>query len=842
MQLTRRKFLQLGAASAGFLALEGQFGVLSKAFGDELIDGGKDVSGGKAGEAGAERKAIPGTCLQCGVTDGLLGFVENNRIVKLEGNPKHPNSRGRLCAKGQAGLQQVYDPHRIQFPMKRVGKRGENKWKRISHQEAVDDLVKRLTEVKESGDPGRFVFHQGRNRFGAFVSRWVKAFGTGHHLNHTSLCEASLKVGYETSFGQDLDAADAARAKYIIAWGENIYEAAYMHNPLVQRIVEGRVDNNAKMVAVDPRLSNTAGAADEWVPLEVGTDAALMLAMCNVILEEGLADEQFINEWTNYPVTRLSAHLKQFTPEWAENITTVPAATIRRLAVEFATNQPGYARAYNGISNHHNGAYNARCLALLNAVVGNLDKEGGFCLMKFSGFGGVDPEPPDPEGSFPLRDDDTKNFPLAGHHTDHLLPHRINDLGYKIKVYMLHMYNPLYANPDQELWADVLMDPDKVEFIVDFSPFWSETAMMAADLIIPDCSFLEKFMINDMPPVENFPFVHLYQPVIEPLYESQSMYETLLEVAKEVPGMARFFAFDSVEEYCKQATENKWGPGSWDRLKSDGALIGSSYKPATYKSFDELTPEELAAARQFETYKQVLSAEDIRALRAEGAQFPSGDGPIKDSGGKTRGVVKDGVAYTGFPTGSGLFEIFSPGLEEHGFNPLPVYEPIPRLQEMADDDMHLLTGKWNVHTQSRTANCSWLLEIKHHNPAWINPATAKSLGIADGDEIEIESQFGVKKLRTRALLTEGIHPKCVFVSTSLGHWEYGDMASKGLVDGKPIWWAEQEWPGPTVTNDHKGRTTVGWTPNSILPNDEAQTDPIGGEYAWNDTPVKVRKA
>src|SRR3990172_4100594 len=400
MRISRRKFLQLGAASGGVLALQSQFGVLSRAFGMEQKLGGISVSGGEAGKKGAERKFVASTCVQCGVTDGLLGFVEDGKLVKLEGNPKHPNTRGRLCAKGNAGIQQVYDPFRIKSPMRRDPKdRGNpDKWKSISMEEAIEEVARRMREIKESGDPGRFVFHQGRNRFGNFVSRFTKAFGTNHHLNHTSICEASLKIGYETSFGQDLDAADAAPSKYIISWGENIYEAAYMHNPLAQRIAEGRVDNRAKMVAVDPRLSNTAGAADEWVPVETGADAAMMLAMCQVILEEGLADTAFLNEWTNYPVAKLEAHIKQLTPEWAEGITGVPAATIRRLAIEFATNQPGYARAYNGISNHQNGAYNARCLALLNAVVGNLDKKGGFCLMKFTGFGKVEPEPPDPKG------------------------------------------------------------------------------------------------------------------------------------------------------------------------------------------------------------------------------------------------------------------------------------------------------------------------------------------------------------------------------------------------------------------------------------------------------------
>ena len=238
VKLSRRRFLQLGAAAAAAAALEAQTGGVLTALGHELTPGGKDVRGGKAHVRGRVRAATATTCLQCGVTDGLLAYTEGEgrrkRIVKLEGNPKNPNTRNKLCAKGQAGFQQVYDPFRIRYPIVRdPEKRGDPKaWRRISWEEAVDEVAKRLNDIRRDKEPGRFVFHQGRNRFAPFTKRFTNAFGTKHYFTHTTICESSLKKGYITTFGQDLDASDVINTNYIISWGENIYEAAYMHNPL----------------------------------------------------------------------------------------------------------------------------------------------------------------------------------------------------------------------------------------------------------------------------------------------------------------------------------------------------------------------------------------------------------------------------------------------------------------------------------------------------------------------------------------------------------------------------------------------------------------------------------
>lgn len=904
-KLNRRQFLKLGAAVSATTALSETSPL--KAGAAELVKGGEDVqrSGIDWGAAGKKLEAKPGVCLQCGVTDGLVGFVENGRLVKVEGSVKHPNTRGRLCAKGQAGPQLVYDPYRIKWPMMRKGERGDPnaKWERISMDEAIDEVVKRLKDIRRE-DPGRYVFHQGRNRFPLFTKRFNAAMGTKHIFEHTSICESSLKVGYVSSFGRDLDASNAALGtKIVLDFGSNIYEAAYMHVAMPQRITEARVDG-CRYISFDPRLSHTAGRADEWYPVNPGTDAAVILAMANVIMRENLANTDFLDQWTTYPSDKLKDYLKDFTPEWAEKISGVPAKDISRLAIEFGKASPFcFARAYNGLSNHTNGAYNTRCLAMLNAVVGNIDQPGGFAMLKFTGFGKVEPEPDvdkvlaeigHPDAEFPIEEDGKEKFPLAQFGTAHLLPLRLKELNYQIGLYLLHMYNPLYANPDRELWLEVLSQRKYADFILDFSPYWSETAKEVADLIIPDTTYLEKFMVNDMPSVENIPFIQLWQPVIKPLY-SRSMYDTMTEIARRVGGGAeKYFAFDSVEDFIKEAVDNKWGDGAYERLKKDGVLIGKKYDPATYKSFNDLTEKEKAGLRQFDVFRETISEADLARLRGEravvgtekkqgAAEFTSA--PILDKGGKTIGVMKNGTAYKGFPTPTGLFEIFSPAFEKHGFEALPAYVPV-RTENLKDGELIMITGKINVQTQSRTQNLWPLMEITGYNPAWINPEVAKKLGLEEEDDVFIESDWGVKKIPCRVHITEGINPKCVFLSTHFGHWEYGPLANKGIdpITGEPMWPENKVLPGtpfqkgfdrrttanlnpaippaeisvssPTrifandlikakklpVTKDYKGRTTVGWSPNAILPADEETTDPVGGEYAWSDTPVRIRKA
>ncbi|MFT5092345.1 MAG: thiosulfate reductase/polysulfide reductase chain A, partial [Porticoccaceae bacterium] len=280
---------------------------------------------------------VPGMCQLCSTVCGIIGYVKDGRIIKVEGNPNDPNSRGHLCARGQAALNHQYHPERLLYPLKRVGERGEGRWKRISWDEALDEIAEKLKTIRDSGHPEDFAFHQGRQRSKDAIARFLDAFGTKTQLSHRSLCSGNRRAANLTFLWEsDWDLNDVENSKYILNFGSNAFEAHQGHVSFATRIQNGRFKNGAKLVTFDVRLSNTGGASDEWFAPFPGTDGAVALGIGHVILAENLHDEEFITKWTNVSIEELREHYKDYTPEWAEQVSGVPAADIARIAREFA--------------------------------------------------------------------------------------------------------------------------------------------------------------------------------------------------------------------------------------------------------------------------------------------------------------------------------------------------------------------------------------------------------------------------------------------------------------------------------------------------------------------------
>ena len=313
-----------------------------------------------------DTKQVVGMCQLCSTICGIVGHVKNDRLIKIEGNPNDPNSRGRLCARGQAGLNHQYHPERLLYPLKRVGKRGEGKWKRISWEDALDEIAEKLKAIRDSGQPENFAFHQGRQRSKDALARFLRAFGTGTQLSHRSLCSGNRRAANLSYLWEsDWDLNDVEHTKYILNFGSNAFEAHQGHIPFANRIQNGRFENGAKMVTFDVRLSNTAGSSDEWFAPFPGTDGAVALAMSNAILMADAHDKNFIDKWSTTSIEELKNQFKSYTPEWAEKISGVPAADIRRIALEFAAAAPEATTMCNrGSSAHLNGFYNDRAIPI----------------------------------------------------------------------------------------------------------------------------------------------------------------------------------------------------------------------------------------------------------------------------------------------------------------------------------------------------------------------------------------------------------------------------------------------------------------------------------------------
>ncbi|CAI09802.1 Molybdenum enzyme related to thiosulfate reductase and polysulfide reductase, large subunit [Aromatoleum aromaticum EbN1] len=816
-KITRRTFLQV---SAGTTAAAAAAPRLLHAMENEL--GGKDFNPANA----AERKAIPVNCHVCNIQDGAIAYVENDRVVKLEGNPEHVSTRGRLCAKGNSGMWYSYDPDRILYPLKRIGARGEGKWKRITWDEALTEVAGKLDAALKE-DPNTIMLKWGRNRTGGTLERFMKTLGSATVLNHTSVCESSKKVGQEPTWGPDIETPDFANAKYVLNFGSNILEAAYFHNPLSQRVTEGRVDNHMKIVTFDVRLSNTAGFSDEWIPVFPATDGAVALAIGHVILREDLQDSEFIDTWTNVTVDELKAHYAQYTPEWASKISGVPVQTIERIAREFATTKPATLFTYRGPAKHLYGSYNEKACMMLPIITGNVEKRGGYCLPRGMGWPQPMPQPPGPTQDSVLAH--PPEYPLAAHKVSHLVPFWIAEGRQKINVAFTYQDNPVYTNPGaQAVWGKLYRDEKLIPYFISMSSHMGEETALA-DIILPDCPYLERWEPESMPN-SLWPWLGIRQPVHKSLGESRENRVLLRDIIWKLDpdgsrGMKQFWEFKDGEDYMRHHFDNVPGlkeAGGLDFLKKHGVWpIYGTLDPRTGKVTDK-TGREIQA--EYSLYKKELSATDM-----EGAMVDA-HGLITKNG-KAIGIRRNGRDYVGFPTGNRLINVRVDEWAEYGFNPMPTFKRIPWHETMKDDEMILSTFKLNVHKQSRTAAVKWLAEIAHSNPAWMNPETAKKLGVRTGDLVRVESSVGY--LVTKAYVTEGIHPKVISIATGFGHWEYGRLATLKLKD-KPAFGGTDDPDLDNVWWDDRGVH-----PNAIIP---VVADPIGGSQGWYDTVVKVSKA
>jgi len=827
-RISRRDFIKLGTAVGGAAGAVTLGSRRLLAMEQEL--GGEDFSAA----TGAKREAVPYTCLACNIEDGGVAFVENGRIVKLEGNMDHPNTRGKLCAKGNAGFLHVYDPDRIMTPLLRTGKRGEGKWKRISYEEATSLLANKLRAVIDRSnaeqDPAilnEIVFKWGRNRTGGAVGRFMHAMGSNTMLNHTNICESSKKVGLEPSWGPDIESCDWANTKYIINFGSNVLETAYFMNPNAQRLVDGVVGNKAKLVSFDVRLSNTSGFADEAYYPFPGTDAAVALAMAHVIMNEGLYDAPFVRDWTNVTAEQLIEQLKPYTPEFAEKESGVPARDIRRIAQEFATTKPATTFSYRGPCKHIYGAYQEAAIHMLNVITGNVEKKGGYCLPR--GMGWPQPEPNPPKGKTASPIATPPLYPLASHHVSTHTPYMVMNGEAKISVWMSYYDNPVYTYPSSHLWEHFLKDESLVPFMVSFSPYMSETTELA-DLIIPDVTYLERHDPESMPS-GLYPCLSIRQPVIKPLGGTQEFRQTLIDVIHKVDpdgslGIKQYFAFNTVEDWMKAHFDNIPGlkeDGGYEYMKKKGVWpIYGKVDKDTAKIVDrngnEVEPE------------YGLHLKEVPAGELVGAEVDE-QGTIRKDG-HAIGVRIGDRNHVGFSTPSRKIELYKESFRKYGFNPLPVYKRLPS-REKKPDELVLTTYKVNVHTQSRTASIKYLAELYHKNPAWINPNTAAKRGINDGDLIRVSSKLG--HIVTRAHVTEGIHPDVIAISTACGHPAYGRLSQLKHREAAADW---AQGGDPDMVNN------VWWDDKGVHPNPiiRLAVDPIGGSQGWYDTVVTVSKA
>jgi thiosulfate reductase / polysulfide reductase chain A len=803
---------------------------------------------------------VKGVCLNCSTVCGIQGYVIDGKLVKVGGNPEDPNNGKSLCAKGQSGPTINNYPDRLLYPMKRVGARGEGKWQRITWDEAYGMIAPRIRKAMDEGKPEEVAIQIGRSRIAEEMTRFLNAIGSPSLFNHRALCSSNKRAANYVSLGEtDWETGDFENAKYILNFGTNFYEAHQGAIHTAKRIIRGRYDNGAKLVTMDVRMSNTAGRSDEWLCPRPGTDGTLALAMGQAIIAAGKHNATWLDTWSNVNAKDLADWIAPYTPEWASGLSGISADTIRRVALEFAAAAPrAIAFTNRGVGAHYNGFNADRAVIMLNAIVGSIGQEGGYCYGEEPTrvpprvFPQPAPIPPAPKAKSLI--EDPPEWPLANKwqrmKVGQIVYQGLKEGRGKVQVYFSYTVATPQTWPEgRSLTVEVLKDEKLIPFHVCSDVVYSEQAHYA-DLILPDASYMERWGFDTRNNMALRDYVTLRQPMVPPPGECVSFVDSMIEIGKRVgPDTAKYFQFKDHEDWLRQrsvAFGKRVGGDGFDYMREHGVWQDMS-KPKYYQLYAwELSPEQLKDTR-------VDSATgDILRKAANGTESKIG-------------LMVDGKPRRGFATPTRKFSIFhqdivdaarARGFTEDGGKGMPTYFPVPTHERMTPEMLHLVTFKWNVHTQGRSQSQKFLSEIVHHNPMWIHTSQAALLGVKTGDEVEVTTYRPTGHAMTgggtvlgseriTVYVTEGIHPRTVAVSNTLGNIFHGraataecgprknspgmdntrDQEDQDLADD--IWWDRR-----------RGGTGSGYNINSILP---IQPAPLVGMQSWYDTVCTVRK-
>ena len=692
---------------------------------------------------------VPTVCFNCEAACGLLAYVDKDtyEIRKFEGHPLHPASRGRNCAKGPATINQVNNPDRILYPLKRTGGRGEGGWERVSWEEALDDIAARIKRALDEGRRDEVVYHVGRPGEDMYTERVLQCWGVDGHNSHTNVCSAGARAGYAFWMGMDRPNPDYSKARFILSLSSHL-EAGHYFNPHAQRIVEAKLQGT-KSAVIDTRLSNTASQADYWLSPYPGTEAGLLLAMASHLVQHDLINRSFLERWVNWRelledndyltflvergqlehrptevsfdafVEFLKSFYREYTPAWAEEETGVPAETTVAVAEEIARAGTAFAAHIwrSAASAHLGGWMVARALFFLNVLTGSVGTPGGTLPNSWTKFVPKPPTLPPPptvwnENHFPSA------YPLSHLEMSFLLPHILKERDKRIEVYFTRVYNPAWTNPDGFSWIELLSDENRIGLHVALTPVWCETAQYA-DYVLPTGLGPER---HDLHSYETHAaqWIGFRQPVVRVARErAGERFDSTLEANPgEVweenelwidlswrldPDGSRSIRqhFESpyrtgekitIEEYYRWIFENSV-PGLPETAKEEG-LTPLEYM-RRYAAFEITTdvynqheapiPEEVTRQAESDGQGEHLWSESAPP-RVNFRPYP---GPFLDERGRTRvGVVQDGMALQGFPTPSGKLEFYSTTLKEWGWMEyaLPVY---PRSQGQREEMPHL---------------------------------------------------------------------------------------------------------------------------------------------------------
>jgi anaerobic selenocysteine-containing dehydrogenase len=650
-------------------------------------------------------RVVHSACRGCHGVCQVLVHLEGNRVVRVTGDPDSPTSRGYLCPKGAAAPELLYHPDRLTTPLRRAGSRGENRWKKISWEEALSEMADKFTRIKQESGAESFAFEQGTGRpHSDWTARFANAFGTPNFVGPAHICFLPRIISSTITLGRlpvcDIYGFGGKKPSCILIWGCNITHSGAADG-MCGGMLERALREADKVIVVDPRRIGPAERADHWLQVRPGTDGALALAMIHTLIVEDLVDHHFVNHYTT-GFDRLAEHALPFTPEWAGPVTGVTPADIRAAARTYATYSPACLQWGNGIDMSVCSFQTGRALLILMGLTGNIDRPGGnvFWLPPVN----VKPKSmlisPDQRGEQFLPPGRKKRMIAAGKfsfcpntHTPTFWESVITRKPYRVRAMWIMGSNPLLTATQGTKIEQALKD--HLEFTVVSDLFMTPTAQLA-DLVLPAVTWLEQ---------DDVVFFHkiwciLARKKLAQIGEARDDRDVLFEMAHRL-GLNEAFPWRDSKEYLDWVLED------------------------TGLSFEQFCQKDT-----------LLGEMRYRKYESEG-----------------------------FKTASGKFEISSSVMEAMGSSPLPVYREPPlspvSTPELAKKFPLILISGTKVrnffHSEYRQVE-----SLRRGNPdplVEIHPETAAPLGIGEGDWVWVESPSA--RVKMKAKLFEGIRPDVV---------------------------------------------------------------------------------
>ena len=812
MKIKRRDFLKMSAATG--LAVAAFKGTTLNA----LAEAPKGTIGGeKAG------KWMASTCQGCTTWCPIEIFVQEGRATKVRGNQLSKANDGYCCVRGHLIIQQIYDPDRIKTPMKRtnpVKARGvDPKFVPITWDEALNTLADKIMELRTNNESHKYMLMRGRYSYNNDIlyGNLTKVIGSPNNISHSAICAEVEKMGsfYTEGFWGYRD-YDLENMKYLIVWGCDPLSSNRQIPTAISKF--GNLLDQGTVVAIDPRMTNTAAKAHKWLPVKPGEDGALATAMAHVILTSGLWNKDFCGDFkdgknlfkagqtveeaafdekrTHGLVKWWNIELKDRTPEWAAKITGLNKKDIVEVATGFAKAAPRCA-VWNGPNMMPRGTYGAMAMYALNGLVGATDSIGGVC----TGMGG-------PSSSHPKVDDflddiakagsknkkidqrGTLEFPAlsegkvgGGVVTNNVANAILAAKPYDIKVAIGYFCNFNFSGAEGGRWDKALA---KIPFFAHITTMASEMSQFA-DIVLPSAMHHSE----QWAPVKSKANLHghtsLQQPVIKRMFEVKApetefvwmLAEKLKAMGFENP-MNWLLSYKdpetgkpatSAEEFAlvatKVFTQKAWDPAMNKDYKGDRPTGWADFAEKGIVNSEKFTfgkkwekGFEKTATKKFEFYSETL-----KKTLTEHAEKQK----------VTIDQALEAINYT--------------ARGEQAF--VPHYEPVRRHGEVKDFPFTLVDMKSRLNREGRSGNLPWYLAFKQCDPGdvnnedvlQINPADAKKLGVKEGDMIKVTSTVG--SLKVRARLWEGIQPGTVAKCFGQGHWAYGRVAAKDYAKAIP---------------------------------------------------------